>query len=62
MDAKKFYDTVKKMREAQRLYFKTRSPSALEESRRLERTIDEEIQRVERIIYDRQNPKFDFGE
>lgn len=46
MNAKEFYDTVVKMRKAQRDYFRTRS---LNESKQLERLVDAEIKRVEQI-------------
>lgn len=56
MDAKQFFDKVARMREAQQLYFKTRSQSYLKESKRLEREIDDEIERVNDIQRKKQNP------
>lgn len=57
MDAKTFFDKVKRMREAQKNYFKLRSPHYLNESKRLEKEIDDEIKRVDSIIAERNSPK-----
>lgn len=57
MNPKTFFDKVVKMREAQKTYFKNRSPSYLNESRRLEKEIDNEISRVQKVIEERNNPK-----
>ena len=38
-----FRKLVRAMREAQRAYFKTRSPDWLNESKKLERLVDEEL-------------------
>ena len=54
---KEFFDTVSLMREKQREYFKTKSSAALTESKRLEKVVDKEIERVKRIIQEKQNPK-----
>ena len=59
MNAKEFYDTVKAMREAQRGYFKFRTKQFLDESKRLEKTIDSEIKRVEQIKLDKQQPRLE---
>lgn len=50
MNAKEFYDTVVKMRKAQRDYFRTRSIHALNESKRIEALVDAEIERVEEVL------------
>lgn len=57
MDSKTFFDLTARMREAQKLYFKTRSSSALKASKKLETQIDEEIERVNKILAERQQPK-----
>lgn len=57
MNAKEFYNTVKAMREAQKNYFKFRTKQFLEESKTLERTIDAEIKRVDKIERDKQQPR-----
>jgi len=49
MNAKEFFDTVVDMRHNQRRYFQTRSNIFFTESKRLEKVIDEEIQRVSGI-------------
>lgn len=56
MDSKEFYETVKRMRAAQKEYFKTRRPCDLQRSKDIEKVIDTEIERVERIIWERKNP------
>lgn len=56
MDKKQFYDTVVKMREAQKQYFKTRRPCDLQRSKEIEKVIDDEIARVQRIMWERNNP------
>ena len=57
MNARDFFNLVTKMRDKQKEYFRTRSASALQESKRLEKQVDEEIQRVNEIIKDKQEPK-----
>lgn len=57
MTAREFYDLTKAVREAQRTYFRTRLPSDLEKSKRLEKQLDNEIKRVEQVIKERQNPQ-----
>lgn len=52
MKPKEFFDAVVRMREKQQEYFKTKTSSALTESKRLERVIDDEIERVQRIIHE----------
>lgn len=49
MNAKEFYDTVVKMRKAQRDYFRTRSQRSLNESKQFEKLVDAEIERVTKI-------------
>lgn len=50
MKAKDFFDLVSEMREAQKLYFKTRSKEVLQRSKILERKVDDEIVRVNNLI------------
>lgn len=50
MDARQFFERVKIMRHFQKEYFKTRSRTALQQSKALEREIDEEIDRVNRLL------------
>lgn len=54
MDAKNFFNTVEKMRAAQKAYFAARRQCRpgymeLEESRKLEKIVDAEIERVRDI-------------
>lgn len=57
MDAKKFYDTVRDMRKAQIKYFSTRDNIVLQEAKRLEAIIDNEIKRVDEITQNKKYPK-----
>lgn len=50
MDHKASYKLVVAMRNKQKEYFKTRSQSALRESKALEKRVDDEIKRVEDIL------------
>lgn len=62
MTPKEFFEKVEKMREAQKNYFKTRSSMALQLSKRLEKEIDEEIARANKVI-NKPNPQSSlFGE
>lgn len=59
MNPKEFYDTVVKMREQQRAYFRSngRDKRALQYAKEYERKIDEEIKRVELMLKEAQNPR-----
>ena len=50
MTARQFYEKVKEMRQAQKLYFKTKRTDYLRKSKVLEKEIDQEIERVESIL------------
>ena len=50
MNAREFFDLVSSMRKAQKEYFASRSQSALNTSKQLEREVDKEINRVETIL------------
>ncbi len=50
MTPQQFFDRVKIMRHFQKEYFRTRSRSALQQSKALEREIDAEIDRVNRLL------------
>ena len=54
MKARQFFDLVTKMRSAQKEYFKTRTPRALNESKALESQVDAEIKRVQDILKERE--------
>lgn len=61
MTPESFFRHVERLRAAQREYFRTRSSSALTDSKRMEREIDAEIERVNRLLSERQNPKLNFN-
>ena len=50
MDSRSFFDMVCRMRKAQKNYFKTRDRDILNISKGFEKTIDEEINRVNAIL------------
>lgn len=60
MSPKEFFDKVCRMRKAQKEYFRTRSGRALADSKRLEKEIDDEIERVEKVMEAKNNPKMEF--
>lgn len=51
MNAKLFYETVKRMRKAQKNYFRTRLDCNLKESKELERQVDNAIEKAEDILH-----------
>ena len=60
MTPKEFFDKVSRMRKAQKDYFRTRSGRALSDSKRLEQEIDDEIERVNKVVEAKNNPKMEF--
>lgn len=50
MSPRLFYEKVKEMRQAQRLYSKTKRTDYLRKSKAIEKEIDREIERVENIL------------
>lgn len=50
MDHEAFYKLVVALRNKQKEYFRTRTQSALRESKALEKRVDDEIKRVEDFI------------
>ena len=64
MTAREFYDTVVKMRQFQRAYFRSKGQDteALRFARNYEQIIDREIKRVELIEKEKQQPRIDFGD
>lgn len=53
MNARQFYEEVKKMRELQKKYFATHSHRVMEASIQVEQRIDAEIERVEKLLKER---------
>ena len=60
MTPKEFFDKVYRMRKAQKEFFRTKSGRALVISKMLEQEIDAEIERVNKVMSDKQNPKIQF--
>lgn len=60
MSPKEFFNKVCRMRKAQKEYFRTRSGRALSDSKRLEKEIDDEIERVNKVMEAKNNPKMEF--
>lgn len=50
MNAKEFFDKVRSMREAQKRYFKYRTSDELSRARILEKEVDAEILRVDKLM------------
>lgn len=60
MSPESFFRHVERLRAAQKEYFRTRS-SSLRDSKRLERELDAEIDRVNQILNERRNPRLNFN-
>lgn len=58
MNARQFFDLVVQMRQAQKNYFKTRNQGYLDISKHLEKQIDAEIERVQKLTTE---PELNFG-
>lgn len=56
MTPKEFFDKVVEMRRCQKEYFKNKRQIDLRISKQIEREVDEEIERVQKILHDKQNP------
>lgn len=56
MDHEAFYKLVVALRNKQKEYFRTRTQSALRESKALEKRVDDEIKRVEDILKSKTEP------
>lgn len=54
MNARAFFDLVADMRKTQKEYFATRDTTVLQASKRLEKQVDDEIERVYKILNDKQ--------
>lgn len=50
MSSKEFFYLVANMRQNQKQYFKTKNLDSLQESKRLEKIVDSEIERVQKIL------------
>jgi len=58
MNAREFFNLVERMRQNQKDYFKTRSTESLRKSKELEKQVDDEIARVNKIMSDKQMELF----
>lgn len=56
MTARAFFSLVREMRETQRSYFLTRSKDLLSKSKELEREVDREIARVDKLLGETTHP------
>lgn len=59
MNAKDFFNLVEQMRQNQKDYFKTRSTESLRKSKELEKKVDDEIARVNKIMSEKQMNLFE---
>lgn len=59
MTAKDFFNLVEQMRQNQKNYFKTRSTESLHKSKELEKQVDDEIARVNKIMSEKQMNLFE---
>lgn len=57
MDARQFFNLVSEMRNKQKEYFRTRTQSALKESKALEKRVDDEIERVGQVLKEKKEPR-----
>lgn len=64
MTPKEFYDTVVEMRKHQRAYVRSnrRDNIALQSAKHYEQIIDVEIKRVELLLKEQLNPRFEFSD
>ena len=56
MTPKEFFDKVVEMRRCQKEYIKNKRQIDLRISKQIEREVDEEIERVQKILHDKQRP------
>ena len=57
MTPKEFFDKGVEMRRCQKEYCKNKRHIELRISKQIEREVDEEIERVQKILHDKQNPQ-----
>lgn len=60
MNAEQFFRLIERMRSKQKEYFRTRSQTKLQESKLLEAQVDAEIERVNKVLQERQTPRLNF--
>lgn len=57
MTPKQFFDKVSYMRKLQKEYFQTRSSAVLRQCKQVEKEIDDEIERANKIVAEQRQPK-----
>lgn len=57
MNSKQFFNKVSYMRKLQKEYFQTRSSAVLRQCKQIEKEIDDEIERVNKVVLEQQQPK-----
>lgn len=62
MNAEQFFRLVEKMRAKQREYFRTRSQAVLAESKEYEQCVDAEIDRANKVLQEKIEPRIPFEE
>jgi hypothetical protein len=60
MNAEQFFRLTERMRAKQKEYFRTRSSVAMQESKQLEAQVDAEIERVNKVLQEKQAPRLNF--
>ncbi|RJU53709.1 hypothetical protein DW777_13690 [Bacteroides sp. AM30-16] len=57
MNSKQFFNRVSYMRKLQKEYFQTRSSAVLRQCKQVEKEIDDEIERANKVVLEQQQPK-----
>lgn len=57
MNSKQFFDRVSYMRRLQKEYFQTRLSAVLRQCKQVEKEVDNEIERVNKLVNEKQQPK-----
>lgn len=58
MNSKQFFNRVSYMRKLQKEYFQTRSSTVLRQCKQVEKEIDDEIERVNKVVLEQQPKLF----
>lgn len=57
MNSKQFFNRVSYMRKLQKEYFQTRWSAVLRQCKQVEKEIDDEIERANKVVLEQQQPK-----
>ena len=57
MNSKQFFNRETYMRKLQKEYFQTRSSAVLRQCKQVEKEIDDEIERANKVVLEQQQPK-----